>query len=87
MRHLDPSKLERPFPQQTIAAAAEYGDDENDDEESERARRTRGRIRANSERRGFVLRLRPVLGLSNFERSNFMISHFLKLRKKIYCFM
>jgi hypothetical protein len=43
LRHLDPLKLERPFPQQTIAAAAEYGDDENDDEdddddeESERA--------------------------------------------------
>jgi hypothetical protein len=42
LRHLDPSKLERPFPQQTIAAAGEYGDDENDDdedddEESERA--------------------------------------------------
>jgi hypothetical protein len=36
LRHLDPAKLERPFPQQTIAAAAEYGDDENDDEESER---------------------------------------------------
>jgi hypothetical protein len=42
LRHLDPAKLERPFPQQTIAAAAEYGDDENDDEESEREEEAEG---------------------------------------------